>query len=887
MESLTRLASLLRNLLRRRRVEAELDAELRAYVDLVADEQIARGVDPVRARREARLAIGGVEQVKEEVRAARAGALVEQLFQDVRYGLRGLRRAPGFTAAVMVTLALGIGANTATFSVIDALLLRPLPVSDPERLVAVYRGPAGTVGAFAYPNVVELSVQTAVFDGLAAWGTQTTWARLGTDVERVTLHLVTPNYFSVLGTAPQSGSGFAQQNEAASQGTIVLSDRLWRARFAADPTVAGRVVSIRGLPMTIVGVAAPGIDGLDPAAPADAWITLASLALLEPEWHFRERNEIWLRLIGRLRDGVSRRAAEQAIAAVAPAVAAGAPPQFGSSLRLVPAATPLFDPDARGSSARMALLAAAVSGFVLLIACANVASLMLVRAVARRREIGVRLAIGASRARVARQVVTESLLLAAAGCAGGLAVAWATTETIVAFAPASAIPRGITVALDGRVTLFAAACSAVTALLCGVWPALQASRVELLPILKGGPQARGRGAGVLGLRRGLVIAQVALSGVLLVGAGLFVRTMSAAMAVEPGYDVDRVLLSAVDFGATPLTPAARRAAGERILAGVRALPGVEGAAFGQIVPFSGAFVARPAAPEGQAISPANEDQFLVPYSVVSDGYFRALGMPIRGREFGPMDLDAGPRVVIVNETLARRSWAGENAIGKRMTLPLAAGGPVYEVVGVVADGKYVSLTESQHPYMYLPWSQTPRPRLTLHVRTSTEPLGMAPAVRDVIRAASSDLPVDRPSTLRALVDRSVAGPRVAARLLSIFGAIALAVAAVGVYGLTAYTVVHRSKELSVRAALGARPADLLWMLVSQTAWLVAAGLAIGTAAASILTRLVQSLLFGVTASDPLSFAASAALLVITMLLATLIPARRAARLSPLAALRTD
>jgi predicted permease len=277
----------------------------------------------------------------------------------------------------------------------------------------------------------------------------------------------------------------------------------------------------------------------------------------------------------------------------------------------------------------------------------------------------------------------------------------------------------------------------------------------------------------------------------------------------------------------------------------------------------------------------------VPYSLVSDGYFGALGVPVRGREFGPRDGEDAPRAIIINETLARQYWPGEDALGKRLTLPLSTPGPSYEVVGVVADGKYVSLTEAQHPYMYLPWSQTPRPRMTLHVRTAGDPLRFAPAVRDVVRAASSDLPADRMITLRSLVDRSVAGPRVAARMLTIFSIIALSVAAVGVYGLTAFTVMRRRQELGVRVALGASPADLLWMLVSQSAWLVVTGLLIGGTGALALTRLVRSLLFGVTPSDPVSFALGGGLLAIVMLVATLIPARRATTVSPLTALRGD
>ena len=360
MDTLQRFASLVRNLLRRRQLDDDLDAEVRGYADLLADEKIEAGMDPATARREARLALGGVEQVKEEVRAVRAGALLEQLAQDVRYGLRGLRRAPAFTLAVMVTLALGIGANTATFSVIDALLLRPLPVSDPERLVAIYRGPSGTVGAFSYPDFADLSQQQHVLAGVSAWATNSTWVRLGADVERLAVHLVSPNYFSVLGAAPQFGVGFAEHSETAAHGTVIISDQFWRTRFAADPAVVGRPISIKGQVMTIVGVAGPGFAGLDPGAPADAWIPLSSLALLEPEWNFRERNEIWLRLIARLQGDVALRAAEQALQPAAESIAAGAPPQFGSSLRLVPAGTPVFDPESRGVSARMAHLVAGV-----------------------------------------------------------------------------------------------------------------------------------------------------------------------------------------------------------------------------------------------------------------------------------------------------------------------------------------------------------------------------------------------------------------------------------------------------------------------------------------------------------------------------------------------
>ncbi len=345
MGILQRVIRSTRNLLRGRRVERELDDELRAYVSLLTDEKIAAGISPERARRQALIETGGVEQVKEEVRAVRAGALLEQLAQDVRYAGRGLRRSVGFTATVIVTLGLGIGANTAIFSVIDALLFRPLPVSDPDRLAAVYRGPSGTESAFSYPDFSDLAAQTHVLAGAAAWGTHTGWMRTGADLERANIHLVSAGYFSVLGVTPQLGTVFSAGSEAASAQAVILSDRTWRTRFNADPSVPGRSVTLGGQAMTIVGVAPASFVGLDPATPADAWITFATLALLEPEWKFREPSEIWLHVIVRLQDGISVPAAATALQGVGSRISSGAPRQLASPLRLVPASSALFDPN--------------------------------------------------------------------------------------------------------------------------------------------------------------------------------------------------------------------------------------------------------------------------------------------------------------------------------------------------------------------------------------------------------------------------------------------------------------------------------------------------------------------------------------------------------------
>jgi predicted permease len=884
MGLLSRGICLARNLARGRRLDHELDAELSSYVDLLTDEYVARGMDPERARRSALLALGGVEQVKEEVRGVRAGALLEQIVLDVRYAVRGLRKAPVFTATAIVTLALGIGANAAMFSVVDALLFRPIAAADPDRLVAVYTGASGNESAFSYPDFVSLSERTDIFGGVAGWGTQLAWIRNGGDIDRITVHTVSPGYFNVVGVIPQSGVTFATANDDASRGTIVISDRCWRLRFGADPAVLGRWLTLSGLPVSIIGVAPAGFSGLDPSAPADGWVTHATLAMIEPGWDFRAPAEIWLHLIARLRPGVSRASSESALAPLAP-LAPGKQPR---RIRLVPAATPVFDPETRAASSQLGALVFGVAAFVLLTACANVANLLLVRGSVRRREIGLRMAVGASRGRVARQMVTECIVLAAVGCAAGLLVAHWTIQAVVAFAPRAAIPAGITVALDGRVVLFAIVVSALTALAFGVAPAWQAVRLDVLPNIKGGQQSDSAGGRrTFYFRRALVICQVALSVVLLVGAGLFLRTLSATLSVQPGYDVSRVLLMTIDFSVPDMTTDVARIAGDQILERVRALPGVEGAAFGQIVPFSGAFVMRPVLPAGTIVDQAEADNFNTPYGVVSDGYFRALGMPLRGRDFAATDTEDAPRVAIVNETLARRLWPGQDAIGKRVTMPLRQPGPGIEVIGVVPDGKYVELTEAQHPFIYMPLKQMHRPRVTLHVRTTGAPAASVAPVRAAIREVSPDIPAFNATTLATYLDRSTAQPRVLARLLVIFGAIALTVAAVGVYGLTAYTVARRTKELGVRTALGARPSDLVRMLVSQSAVLVCAGLAAGLLSAILLSRFIRTFLFGIAPSDPIAFAAGSAVLAVTMVVATILPARRATRVDPLAALRAD
>ena len=879
--------SFARNLFRRTRVERALDDEVRGYLDLLVEEKVAAGLPPEAARRAARVELGGTEQVKEQVRSVRAGALVEQLGQDARYAVRTLRRTPGFTIVAIVTLALGIGANTAIFSIVDALLFRPLPIADPARVVALYRGAAGSSRASSYLDYLDYRAQAAHVDGVAAWGGgNRAWFRTSGDLQRVDTQIVSGNYFDVLGVRAAAGrTFFADEDDlAAPRAVAVISDRLWRTEFDADPHVAGRLFTLGGQRFTVAGVAPRGFKGLALDNPPDVWLPFGALTLLEPGWNIRDRHEVWVQVVARLRAGSDIREAQASLQPVAARLARDMPAgDATASVRLLPASQSVSDPDARASSFRIASLLMAVVGLVLLIACANVANLVLARGAARARELGVRLAIGATRGRVVRQVVTESIVLALAGGAASVFVARWTAGLLVALAPAAAIPPGVDVSLDSRVIAFAIALSLATGVTFGIAPAWQLASLELLSVIKGGDRSDGRRTAATRLRRVMVVAQVALSVLLLVGAALFVRTLSAARAVPSGFDAGKVLLLTFDFSATKAEPPASLAMANRLIERVSSVPGVESASFGQIVPFSGSFIQRPAVREG--LTEGDDDA--VPYNVVGADYFRTLGMPLRGRDFNAADDERAPRVVVINETLARRLWPGEEAIGKRLQLPLRNPGPPYDVIGVVSDGKYVSLTETQHPFLYLPLAQNFRPRLTLHVRTTGAPAAFSAQVRDAVRGVSPDLPTYNPTTLETHRERSLARERLIAWLLTAFSGIALAIAAVGIYGMLAYAVARRTRELGVRLALGARPSDLVWMVVRQSAALIAMGLAAGVGGALALTRLVATFLYGVTPTDLPAFASAVLILSAVALVATSVPARRATRVDPLTALRSE
>jgi predicted permease len=795
--------------------------------------------------------------------------------------MRMLRRAPGLSAVAIVTLALGIGANTAIFSAVDAVLLRPLPlVRGAADVMAVYRGSGGH--AFSFPEF-DAAAGRPTLDAIAAWGGGTrVWVRRGADLERASAQTVTANYFDLLGVRATLGRMLAAGVDAG-QPVAVLSDAFWRQRLGADTAVVGRAIAVNGHAFTVIGIAPPRFAGLDPQAPPDLWLPIDSLGILEPGWNYRDPAEIWLNLVARLADGVTPAQAEASLAGLARRGAAG---PAADPVRLVPAAAAVFDPEARAASWRIALLLSAVVTAVLLVACANVASLLLARATARRREIGVRLGLGATRGRLVRQLLIESLLLSLAGGTAGLAVAHWSVLALGALAPASAIPPGVTVAVDLRVMAFALVVSIATGVLFGLAPAWHAWHTDSVQVIRGA-SAAGRDAGRLGARRALVTAQVALSVVLLVGAALFVRTLGAAAAVDVGYDVNRVLLLSLDLAAARLPAGEGLALVRRVTERVGEIPGVEGVSVGQIVPFSGGFIGRPVLAEHQAGTAAETGPPIVPYSVVSPGYFDAVGLSLAGRDFAWTDDERGRPVAIVNETLAARLWPGERAVGKRLFLPLRDRGPAFEVIGVARDSRYVSPTEAQHPFFYLSVAQSYRPRLTLHVRTAGDPASLAPAVRQAIRDAAPAVPAFNVTTLDAHLRRALSRERLLAALFSGFGAVALAIAAVGIYGVLGFAIARRTSEIGVRMALGARRRDIITMVARQGSAMVAAGLALGLGAALLLARVVEAFLFGITPGDPMAFMSAAGLLTLAAAAATAVPAWRASTVDPVAALRAE
>jgi putative ABC transport system permease protein len=798
---------------------------------------------------------------------------VDTLLQDLRYAARTLTRSPGFTLVAVFTLALGIGANTAIFSVVNAVLLRPLPYAEPERLASA--------GWLMRGDYLVARERSRSFEELALYRASVGFnLSAAGEPERVTGAHASPDLFSILGVAPLLGRTLlAHEERPGEDGVVVLSHALWRQRFGGDPAVVGREVMIDSEPRTVVGVMPPGFDF--PAGDALLWVPLP----LDPA----DPVALWGggggQSLGRLRAGVTPAQAQAEIRALASEMREAntlwtPPPEYGMEREVTALQEQMV-----GEVRTRLLVALGAVGLVLLIACANVANLMLARAAARRKEVAIRTALGAGRFRLIRQLLTESTLLALLGGAAGLALAFGGVRLLIGGLPADT-PRVAEIGIDVGVLGFAAAVTLLTGLLFGLFPALRTSRQDLHAALRGGRGAS-EGAGQRRLSSALVAGEVALAVVLVIGAGLLIRSFWTLLRVDPGFRVESIVSARITPPEIRYGQAAQQRAfyGE-LLARTEALPGVSGAALVDRLPLVGGFAGLAFEVEGQPFVPGTAAPMVETRRITPD-YLRLMGIPLlSGRPLADADREGAPDVALINEAMARQHWPGEDPVGRRFK-PVWWQNRWITVVGVVADVRQYGLASAVEPEMYRPFAQEPAGTMMLVARTAAEPPVLAANLRSTVAAVDPEVPVSEVLTLEQVVSRSVAAPRFTMLLLAVFAAVALLLGAVGIYGVVAYSVTRRTREIGVRMALGARVEDVARLVIGQGLLLTLVGVAIGLVVALAATRVLSSLLYGIEPTDPVTFLAVPLLLTLVALLASYLPARRATRVDPLVALRAD
>jgi predicted permease len=812
------------------------------------------------------------------------------MFKELRYAARTLLKRPGFSLVAVFTLALGIGANTAIFSVVNATLLRPLPFKDPERVVLVWGYlPKMAQVADKLPNssanYVNLKAQSQSFEQLAAFRSWS-WQLTGEgEPERVRGARVTAEFFEAVGAGPALGRVFtAEEDRPNSARVALISHGLWQRRFGGDKNVVGRTMMLTGQSTMVIGVMPEGfrfpgganlIPGLQFAMQNDVWMPLA---ITEEER--QQHGNLNLAVIGRLKPGVSALQGETELRAVQQGLPLG---NIGFTLNIVPLHKQMV-----GSIRKPLFVLLATVALVLLIACANIANLLLARATSRQKEIAIRAALGAGRRRIVGQLLTESLLLSLAGGAFGLLLAIWGNSLLVSLIPRD-VPRIDNVGIDANILLFTFAISVVTGLIFGLVPALQASRFDLNSSLKDGTRGMPAGVGQNRLRSLLVVSEVAMAMVLLVGAALLMKSFVRLLEVKPGFNPENVLTMQVQLA--DLAPSRyereeeRAAFFQRLIDRLKALPGVENAGGVLTLPLSGAFESTDVVLEGQ--QPATFEQSPeADYTIVTTNYFETLQIPLlMGRHFNAHDKRDSPRVIVINDILAQRLWPGEEPVGKRFRVGFEE--QPREVIGVVGSIKQTALDAAARPAMYLPHSQAPNSGMTVLVRTKGEPLSMAAAVREEVRAIDKDVPVAEVQTMEKILGKSVAQPRFSMLVVGLFAVLALVLSAVGIYGVMAYSVSRRAHEIGVRMALGAGAGQVLKLVLRDGMSPALAGIGLGLLGAFALTQLMASLLFGVSAKDPGTFAGVAVFLGLVAFIACYIPARRATKVDPLIALRNE
>jgi predicted permease len=874
----------LRGLFFKRRREQEIEEEIRAHLDQQIEENVLRGMSSEEALRAARLKFGGVEQVKEAYRDRSSLPLVETTLRDMRYAARTLAKNPGFSLIAIITLALGIGANTAIFSVANAVLLRPLNYKDSDRLVVVNHHYKKTDGASGVSVIgyIHYRDNSKSFESIAAGSLWEVNLTGNDDPERLRGNLVTHSFFPTLGMEASLGRVFTpDEHQPGRNRVVVLTDRLWRRQFAADPDIVGQSITLDGERFTVVGVMPPDFQfGREWGPAVDIFSPLAiTPPMLAGDWRYET-----LFCIARLKQNVTLQQAQ----AEMDAIAANVPADIDQSLWGL-LLRPLHGIIVRDIRYPLYILMAAV-GFVLLIACANVANLLLARAAVRKREIAIRLALGAGRWRVVRQLLTESLLLALIGGALGLLLANWGMELLLSLNE-RLIPRAYEVGIDWRVLAFTLGISLFTGLLFGLAPALHSSKANLHETLKEGGRsgvAHTRGW----LRSGLLIFEVTSTLVLLIGAGLLIKSFWLVQQVNPGFNPNNLLTLELSLPSTKYKePAQIDGFFQRTLGEIAALPGVKSAGYSSSIPMSNSNgIASSFVIEGLVPRPGEDGPWGVQW-YAGASYFKTMNIPlIRGRYFDDRDLLDAQFVAIIDEAMARRWWPNEDPIGKRIwTYESDPQGNRRwrEIVGIVGNVRHRNLDGQSAVQLYLPHRQRPTPNVIYVVRTAAEPESMIGSVRNVIRSADNELPIERVATMDQTMADTTSQRRFATTLLGVFSFVALLVASVGLFGVMSYTVAQRTHEVGIRMALGAQTLDVLIVIVRQGMSLVLTGVAIGLTAAFGLTRLMKSLLFGISETDTTTFIVIPLLLAAVAMLACYIPARRATKVDPLIALRSE
>jgi predicted permease len=820
---------------------------------------------------------------------------VEKLIQDVRFATRILLKRPGFCSIIIVTLALGIGANTAIFSVTDKLLIRSLAVKDPNKLVlinSVCANPHFVGNLFSYPNFQDYKRQNQGLSGLIAFTRTTMDLNQNDQVERVQAEYVSSNYFDVLGVRPARGQLFSEPQEqtAGSQPVAVVSDGFWRKRFGSAPNLVGQTITLNGFPLTVIGITPSEYNGFLLEQPTEVWVPATMNPQLSQSNILENRKTQWLQMMGRIKDGVSQKQAEESLDILAQQVRdANTPP--GVVTKGLPFSEwhMQFEPGGQGLSIlrkRFSVslqLLTGVVGLVLLIACTNVAGLLLARGVLRRKELAIRTALGAGAFRLGRQLLTESLLLALVGGSAGVLLApWLVSLLVKTQSRLSIAQNLFGDGLDKRVLFFATLTTLLAGLLFGVVPALQGAKADLLPALK--DDAANRPDRRFNIRSLLVVTQLALAVIVLIGAGLCIKSLRNLLAIDPGYSTENVLIVPMELDAKKYDAVRGRALQEQLMERFAAMPGVESVSNGTVIPLSGSRYVGSIFVEGE--QPLPNEQMAFDKNDVGPGYFETMGIRIvKGRSFTEQDRVSGG-AVIINEALAQKLFPNEDALGKR--LKQQTNGPSFEIVGISANVKHHELTETPVPHFDLLTRKTDyNPYTSIVVRTKGKAAASIAGIRNEMRAIDSSLQVSDIESMSEQIGTVLAAMSLASTLVAIFGVVALLLAALGLYGVMAYTVAQRTREIGVRMALGAQVQDVISLVIRQGLRLIVVGVVLGLAASYALTRLVESFLYGVSPTDPVIFAIIALILCGVALLACFVPARRATRVDPMIALRCE